>query len=40
MRCAPNLRPDIPVLLLDYNVNDPEFSEQAATTLLEMMKRK
>ena len=34
------LRPDIPVLLLDYNVNDPEFSEQAATTLLEMMKRK
>ena len=34
------LRPDIPVLLLDHNVNDPEFSEQAANTLLEMMKRK
>jgi uncharacterized protein (UPF0261 family) len=34
------IRPDIPVLLLDHNVNDPEFSEQAANTLLQMMKRK
>ena len=35
-----DIRPDIPVLLLDQNVNDPEFSEQAANTLLQMMKRK
>ena len=33
------LRPDIPVLLLDYNVNDLEFSEQAANTLLQMLKK-
>lgn len=31
------LRPDIPILLLDYNVNEPEFSEQAANTLLQML---
>lgn len=34
------LRPDIPVLLLDYNVNDPEFSEQAANTLLQMLNKR
>ena len=34
------LRPDIPVLLLDYNVNDAEFAEQAANTLLQMLNKR
>lgn len=34
------IRPDIPALLLDYNVNDPEFSEQAANTLLQMLEKR
>lgn len=34
-----DLRADIPVLLMDYNVNDPEFSEEAANTLLRMMEK-
>ncbi|WP_316976880.1 Tm-1-like ATP-binding domain-containing protein [Shumkonia mesophila] len=34
-----DLRPDIPVLPMDYNVNDAEFSEEAANTLLRMMEK-
>ncbi len=34
------LRPDIPVMLLDYNVNDAEFAEQAANTLLQMLNKR
>ena len=32
-----NLRPDIPVVEVDHNINDPEFSSKAAETLLEML---
>ena len=32
------LRPDIPVVLLDHNINDPEFSTAAANMLLDMIK--
>lgn len=32
-----NLRPDIPVVEIDANVNDEEFSRQCAATLLELM---
>ncbi len=32
-----NVRPDIPVYELDYNINDPEFSEAVAKTLLAML---
>jgi hypothetical protein len=28
-----SLRPDIPVVLMDYNVNDPEFSREATDML-------
>jgi uncharacterized protein (UPF0261 family) len=34
-----NLRPDIPVIEMDYNVNDPEFAKRCATTLLGLMDR-
>ncbi|MDR3497096.1 MAG: Tm-1-like ATP-binding domain-containing protein [Ancalomicrobiaceae bacterium] len=34
------LRPDIPVTLVDHNVNDPEFSELAANTLLQMLNKR
>ncbi|KPL84041.1 hypothetical protein SE15_02310 [Thermanaerothrix daxensis] len=34
-----NLRPDIPYLELDYNINDPEFSGKVAETLLEMLRK-
>jgi uncharacterized protein (UPF0261 family) len=34
------LRPDIPVTLIDRNVNDPEFSSAAADMLLRMIKEK
>jgi len=34
-----NLRPDIPYIELDYNINDPEFSGKVAQTLLEMMQK-
>ena len=34
------LRADIPVQLLDYNVNDAEFAEQAANTLLQMLNKR
>ena len=33
-----NLRKDIPLIELDYNINDPEFADHAASVLLEMMK--
>jgi uncharacterized protein (UPF0261 family) len=32
------LKPGIPVIELDYNINDPEFSGKAAELLLEMLK--
>ncbi len=35
-----NLRPDIPVYELDYNINDPEFADAAANTLLEMLEKR
>jgi uncharacterized protein (UPF0261 family) len=35
-----NVRPGIPVLELNYNINDPEFSETVAKTLLAMLKDK
>jgi uncharacterized protein (UPF0261 family) len=34
-----NLRPDIPVIMMDYNINDPEFSGKVAETLLELLKQ-
>lgn len=34
-----NLRPDIPVIELDNNVNDSEFADNAAQTLLGMLKK-
>ncbi len=34
-----NLRPDIPVIEIDHNINDPEFSGQVAETLLRMLKK-
>jgi uncharacterized protein (UPF0261 family) len=33
-----NLRHDIPLIELDCNVNDPEFAQRCAETLLESMK--
>jgi uncharacterized protein (UPF0261 family) len=33
-----NLKPDIPVIEVDHNINDPEFSGRVAETLLEMLK--
>jgi len=33
-----NLRQNIPVIEMDHNINDPEFAEQVAKTLLEMLK--
>jgi uncharacterized protein (UPF0261 family) len=33
-----NIKPDIPVLLVDKNVNDQEFSEKTAEILLELLK--
>lgn len=32
-----NLRPDIPVIEMDNNINDPEFADKCASTLLEML---
>ena len=32
-----NLRPDIPVIELDHNINDPTFSGSVAQTLLDML---
>jgi len=34
-----NLRPDIPVIMMDHNINDPEFSGNVAETLLELLKQ-
>lgn len=34
-----NLKPGIPVIELDHNINDPQFSECVAQTLLEMLKK-
>ncbi len=34
-----NLRPDIPVILMDHNINDPEFSGRVAETLLELLRQ-
>jgi len=34
-----NLRPGIPVIEMDNNVNDPEFADKAAQTLLDMLKK-
>ena len=33
-----NLRRGIPVYELDHNINDPEFSDKVANTLLEMLR--
>jgi uncharacterized protein (UPF0261 family) len=33
------LKPDIPVIEMDYNVNDPEFADKAAQTLLDILKK-
>ncbi len=33
-----NLKPGIPVIELDHNINDPEFADKVAETLLEMLK--
>ncbi|MEI7848515.1 MAG: Tm-1-like ATP-binding domain-containing protein, partial [Chloroflexota bacterium] len=33
-----NLKPGIEVIEADYNINDPEFSELCANTLLKMLK--
>jgi uncharacterized protein (UPF0261 family) len=34
-----DLRPGIPVTEMDNNINDPEFADRAAETLLDMLKR-
>jgi uncharacterized protein (UPF0261 family) len=34
-----NLKPGIPVIEVDHNINDPEFSGKVAETLLEMLKK-
>jgi uncharacterized protein (UPF0261 family) len=34
-----NLKPGIPVIEMDNNINDPEFSSKVALTLLEMLKK-
>jgi uncharacterized protein (UPF0261 family) len=34
-----NLKPDIPVIEMDNNINDPEFSDKCATLLLDMLKK-
>lgn len=34
-----NVRPDIPVIEMDNNINDPEFADKCATLLLDMLKR-
>ncbi len=34
-----NLKPDIPVIEVDHNINDPEFSGKVAETLLGMLKK-
>jgi len=34
-----NVKPGIPVIEMDNNINDPEFSEKAATLLLDMLKK-
>jgi uncharacterized protein (UPF0261 family) len=33
-----NLRPGIPVIELDHNINDPEFADKCADLLLDMLK--
>ncbi len=33
-----NLNPGIPVVEMDYNINDPEFADRCAETLLDMLK--
>jgi uncharacterized protein (UPF0261 family) len=34
-----NVRSGVPVIELDYNINDPEFSDQVANTLFEMLQK-
>ena len=34
-----NLKPDIPVIEMENNINDPEFANRAAETLLEMLEK-
>jgi uncharacterized protein (UPF0261 family) len=34
-----NLKPGLPAIEIDHNINDPEFSGQVAETLLEMLKK-
>ncbi|MBC7251461.1 MAG: Tm-1-like ATP-binding domain-containing protein [Anaerolineae bacterium] len=34
-----NVRPDIPVIEMDNNINDPEFADKCATLLLDMLKQ-
>ncbi len=33
-----NLKPGIPVVELDFNINDPEFADKCAALMLEMLK--
>ena len=33
-----HLKPGIPVIELDHNINDPEFADKVAETLLAMLK--
>jgi uncharacterized protein (UPF0261 family) len=35
-----NLRPDIPVVELDANINDPAFADQAVAMLMQLMQEK
>jgi uncharacterized protein (UPF0261 family) len=35
-----NLKPGIPVVEMDHNINDSEFADKAAETLLAMLQKK
>jgi len=35
-----NLKPGIPVIEMDSNINDPEFAEKVAETLLDMLEQR
>jgi len=34
-----NIKSGIPVIEMDHNINDPEFADKAAETLLDMLKK-
>jgi uncharacterized protein (UPF0261 family) len=34
-----NLKPGIPYVEMNHNINDPEFSEKVAAVLLQMLKK-